>query len=103
MVRDYSAFLPGTMPVRRAPTALERLGWGPSFASQIDVDTLIATPPVRVVAVHALRVRGAGTTAHAARSIVMSATMARDVAHAARAQGASRGRPGAAAGPAGST
>lgn len=62
MVRDYSAFLPGAPPARRAPTALERLGWGPSFASQIDVDTLIATPPVRVVAVHrsGLQVVGEG-------------------------------------------
>jgi ribosome biogenesis GTPase len=62
MVRDYSAFLPGAAPARRAPTALERLGWGPAFASQIDADTLTETPPVRVVAVHrsGLQVMGDG-------------------------------------------
>ncbi len=55
MVRDYSAFLPGqpaARPARREPSALERLGWGPGFARQIDADALTATPPVRVVAVH---------------------------------------------------
>ncbi|MPQ94923.1 ribosome biogenesis GTPase [Thioclava sp. ES.031] len=62
MVRDYSAFLPGGTPNRRAPSALERLGWGPAFARQIDVDALTATPPVRVVAVHrsGLQVAGDG-------------------------------------------
>jgi ribosome biogenesis GTPase len=52
MVRDYSAFLPGAAPARRAPTALDRLGWGPAFAAQIDAGALTGTPPVRVVAVH---------------------------------------------------
>ena len=65
MVRDYSAFLPGAAgarPVRREPTALERLGWGPVFARQIDADALTSTPPVRVVAVHrsGLQVAGDG-------------------------------------------
>jgi ribosome biogenesis GTPase len=62
MVRDYSAFLPGGAPQRREPTALERLGWGPAFAQQIDADALTATPPVRVVAVHrsGLQVAGDG-------------------------------------------
>ncbi|SFR00477.1 ribosome small subunit-dependent GTPase A [Poseidonocella sedimentorum] len=62
MVRDYSAFLPGGAPARREPTALERLGWGPVFARQIDADALNATPPVRVVAVHrsGLQVAGDG-------------------------------------------
>ena len=62
MVHDYSAFLPGGTPQRREPTALERLGWGPAFASQIDVNALTATPPVRVVAVHrsGLQVAGDG-------------------------------------------
>ena len=62
MVRDYSAFLPGGTPARREPTALERLGWGSTFASQIDADALAATPPVRVVAVHrsGLRISGDG-------------------------------------------
>lgn len=65
MVRDYSAFLPGGTPPKRDPTALERLGWGPAFASQIDADALSATPPVRVVAVHrsGLRVAGDGIEA----------------------------------------
>jgi len=62
MVRDYSAFLPGGAPQRREPTALERLGWGPAFAQQIDADALATTPPVRVVAVHrgGLQVAGDG-------------------------------------------
>jgi ribosome biogenesis GTPase len=65
MVRDYSAFLPGqtaARPAPREPTALERLGWGPAFARQIDADALTATPPVRVVAVHrsGLQVAGEG-------------------------------------------
>ncbi len=64
MVRDYSAFLPGalTPPAERAPTALERLGWGPVFAQQIDADTMTQTPPVRVTAVHrsGLQVTGDG-------------------------------------------
>ena len=51
MVRDYSAFLFGAKPARREPTVLERLGWGPFFAQQIDADALIATPPVRVFSV----------------------------------------------------
>jgi ribosome biogenesis GTPase len=62
MVRDYSAFLPGGTPARHEPTPLERLGWGPAFARQIDADALTATPPVRVVAVHrsGLQVAGDG-------------------------------------------
>ncbi len=62
MVRDYSVFLPGGTPARREPTALERLGWGSAFASQIDADALTARPPVRVVAVHrsGLQVAGDG-------------------------------------------
>lgn len=62
MVRDYSAFLPGAAPARRNPTVLERLGWGPVFARQIDADALSETPPVRVTAVHrsGLRVTGDG-------------------------------------------
>lgn len=65
MVRDYSAFLPGAASAPRTPTALERLGWGPAFASQIDADALTATPPVRVVAVHrsGLQVAGDGIDA----------------------------------------
>lgn len=59
---DDSAFLPGGMPTRREPSALERLGWGPAFAQQIDVDALTAKPPVRVVAVHrsGLQIAGDG-------------------------------------------
>jgi ribosome biogenesis GTPase len=62
MVRDYSAFLPGAIPARRAPTVLEGLGWGAFFAQQTDVDSLTHTPPVRVTAVHrsGLHVAGDG-------------------------------------------
>jgi ribosome biogenesis GTPase len=62
MVRDYSAFLPCGTPARREPTPLDRLGWGPAFAAQIDAEALTATPPVRVVAVHrsGLQVTGEG-------------------------------------------
>ena len=62
MVRDYSAFLPGAGIARREPTALERLGWGPVFARQIDTGALTDTPPVRVTAVHrsGLQVAGDG-------------------------------------------
>lgn len=65
MVRDYSAFLPGgrdARPAPRPPTALERLGWGPFFAGQIDAAALTETPSVRVVAVHrsGLQVAGDG-------------------------------------------
>jgi ribosome biogenesis GTPase len=62
MVRDYSAFLPGAGIARREPTALERLGWGPVFARQIDAGALSDTPPVRVTAVHrsGLQVAGDG-------------------------------------------
>lgn len=60
MVRDYSAFVPDAAPARREPTALERLGWGPVFARQIDADALTETPPVRVVAVHRSGLRVAG-------------------------------------------
>ncbi|KZY54118.1 ribosome small subunit-dependent GTPase A [Sulfitobacter sp. KE29] len=62
MIRDYSAFLPDATPARRAPSALERLGWGPALASQIDVEAFTETPPVRVVAVHrsGLQVAGDG-------------------------------------------
>lgn len=65
MVRDYSAFLPGASAPRRDPTALERLGWGPEFARQIDAAALRETPPVRVVAVHrsGLQVAGDGLEA----------------------------------------
>lgn len=64
MVRDYSALFPGSLPpARRDPTALERLGWVPFFAQQIDAEALTETPPVRVVAVHrsGLQVAGDGT------------------------------------------
>jgi ribosome biogenesis GTPase len=60
MVRDYSAFLPHAVPVRREPTALERLGWGAFFAQQIDADALSETPPVRVTAVHRSGLQAAG-------------------------------------------
>lgn len=62
MIRDDSSCLPEGMPKRREPSALERLGWGPAFAQQIDADALIVTPPVRVVAVHrsGLQIAGDG-------------------------------------------
>jgi ribosome biogenesis GTPase len=65
MVRDYSAFLPGARAPRRDPGGLDRLGWGPAFAQQIDADALTRTPPVRVVAVHrsGLQVAGDGIEA----------------------------------------
>ncbi len=63
MTRDYSAFLPGSAPAPQ-PTrdALLALGWGPAFARQIDAETLTATPPVRVMAVHRskMQVQGDG-------------------------------------------
>jgi ribosome biogenesis GTPase len=34
------------------PVTLQQLGWGPFFAAQVDVDEMVATPPVRVVTVH---------------------------------------------------
>lgn len=53
MVRDYSALFPGaTPPAPRPLSALERLGWGPAFARQIDAEALQTTPPVRVLSVH---------------------------------------------------
>ncbi|MCB8839763.1 ribosome small subunit-dependent GTPase A [Aurantimonas sp. VKM B-3413] len=55
MARDYSVLFPGgavARPARRELSVLERLGWGPFFAQQIDVTALAETPPVRVVAVH---------------------------------------------------
>jgi ribosome biogenesis GTPase len=65
MVRDYSTFLPGsasTPRARREPATLERLGWSPFFARQIDAEALTRTPPVRVTAVHrsGLQVTGDG-------------------------------------------
>lgn len=63
MTRDYSQFLlPYTGDDRPIPkfSPLQTLGWQPFFAQQISVDDLVATPPVRVVAVHrnALHVLG---------------------------------------------
>ncbi|WP_226623661.1 ribosome small subunit-dependent GTPase A [Alloyangia pacifica] len=66
MVRDYSAFLPGSgdapKPDRRALSALEALGWRNFFAQQIDAGALAETPPVRVLSVHrgGLHVAGDG-------------------------------------------
>lgn len=65
MVRNYSAFLPGAVSrprTRREPGPLERLGWDPFFARQIDSVALNRTPPVRVTAVHrsGLQVTGDG-------------------------------------------
>ncbi|MAM62631.1 ribosome small subunit-dependent GTPase A [Maritimibacter sp. UBA3975] len=64
MTRDYSQLFPSATPAT-APSALARLGWQPFFAAQIDADTLTATPPVRVTAVHrsGLRVTGDGIEA----------------------------------------
>ncbi len=39
-------------PTTPKRSALEILGWQPFFATQVDVDTLSATPPVRVTEVH---------------------------------------------------
>ncbi|PSL21230.1 ribosome small subunit-dependent GTPase A [Shimia abyssi] len=64
MTRDYSQFLPtsGTPTPKRQLSALERLGWQPFFAQQTDLETLVATPPVRAVEQHrsGLRVMGDG-------------------------------------------
>ncbi|MGB3407691.1 MAG: ribosome small subunit-dependent GTPase A [Jannaschia sp.] len=51
MTRDYSQFLPGSTGAPKAVSPLSALGWQPFFAQQIDADTLIATPPVRVIRV----------------------------------------------------
>jgi ribosome biogenesis GTPase / thiamine phosphate phosphatase len=64
-VRDSSALLPdgaATPPAWRELTTLERLGWGPFFAQQLDDQALTQTPPVRVVAVHrsGLQIAGDG-------------------------------------------
>ena len=44
------------------PESLVTLGWQPCFAEQISLETLSATPPDRVVAVHrcGLQILGAG-------------------------------------------
>lgn len=64
MVRDYSAFLPGSAasPSDRGASTLQALGWRPFFAQQIDAAALSETPPVRVMAVHrsGLQVAGEG-------------------------------------------
>ncbi len=55
MTRDYSQFLPATgTPSTDKPkrSALDILGWQPFFATQVDVDALTKTPPVRVTEVH---------------------------------------------------
>lgn len=52
MTRDYSQLFPGTSPAPTPPTRLRRLGWSTHFARQVDVDTMEATPPVRVTEVH---------------------------------------------------
>ncbi len=54
MTRDYSLFLPqGTSQAQPAPlSGLAKLGWQPFFAQQTDLETLTATPPVRVIEVH---------------------------------------------------
>ncbi|TCL08169.1 ribosome biogenesis GTPase [Shimia isoporae] len=55
MTRDYSQFMP-SMGTHNTPkparSALENLGWQAFFASQVDVEALAATPPVRVTEVH---------------------------------------------------
>ncbi|TDL91326.1 ribosome small subunit-dependent GTPase A [Meridianimarinicoccus aquatilis] len=65
MVRDYSKFLSASAapaPAKRDMTPLERLGWAPFFAQQIDVTEMAQTPPVRIVSVHrsGLHVSGDG-------------------------------------------
>jgi len=60
MTKDYSAFLPGSaMPTpTRAP--IDTLGWQPFFSTQLSIEELTETPPIRVVEVHrnTLRVTG---------------------------------------------
>ncbi|MCC1494579.1 ribosome small subunit-dependent GTPase A [Cognatishimia sp. F0-27] len=65
MTRDYSHFLPGTAaapPHRPTPSRLDMLGWQPFFASQITLDALTQTPPVRVVEIHRSGLRVMGET-----------------------------------------
>lgn len=54
MVRDYSQFLPPIAgePSEQKMSPLQQLGWQAFFAQQIDADTLIKTPPARVVEVN---------------------------------------------------
>ena len=65
MIRNTS-FLPSsgteTPPARLDPTTLERLGWSPFFAQQLDAQVPTQTLPVRVIAVHrsGLQVAGDG-------------------------------------------
>lgn len=62
MVHDYSAFLPGGTPQRREPTALERLGWGPAFASQIDVNALLGAQAIATKGIREDDAKGRHTT-----------------------------------------
>lgn len=59
MGRDYSAPFPDA-PRSQGPRKLEHWGWTPFFAQQIDADTMAATPPVRVTAVHRSGLNAAG-------------------------------------------
>ncbi|MGB0798980.1 MAG: GTPase RsgA, partial [Planktomarina sp.] len=60
MVRDYSQFLGETPVPQVALTPLERLGWQPHFAQQVDADGLTETPPARVTQVHRNRLHVVG-------------------------------------------
>lgn len=66
MKREYLEFLSASQngassePAQPDGSPLQKLGWQPFFAQQIDIDELAKTPPVRVTEVHknGLRVMG---------------------------------------------
>lgn len=64
MTKDYSAFLPGSaMPTpTRAP--IDTLGWQPFFSTQLSIEELTETPPIRVVEVHRNTLRVTGNDLH---------------------------------------
>lgn len=62
MVRDYSDFLGAGGAPRKEENPLRDLGWQGFFSQQLDIDTMVQTPPARVTEIHrsGLLVRGDG-------------------------------------------
>jgi len=62
MTKDYSAFLPGAATSKPALSIIDMLGWQAFFATQLSIEELTQTPPIRVTQVHrnTLRIRGDG-------------------------------------------